>query len=146
MECTICKKHRDFELFTGKPIAELGEMVVSHFPVIDGAPVTKGRLLIEPRRHITGDMELTEDESKSLGLLINRSMNLLIRKLGAEHVYVFRINDVVAHFHFHVIARFPNTPKEYWGYKITEWPDDTKLDLEGVKKLSSELSSLLKPV
>jgi len=140
MECVICEKHKNFELVTGRPIAELGGMVVSHYPAINGALALKGHLLIEATRHVTDVAELTDEEAKTLGLLIQKSIKLLITELGAEHAYAFRINDVVPHFHFHVIPRFPNTPKEYWGHKITELPGATKLDLDGVKALSLKLS------
>jgi len=114
---------------------------VSHFPVIDGQEAIRGHLLIEPVRHITTPGELTDDEAASLGIAIKNYANLLMQKLDAEHVYVFRINDKVPHFHVHLVPRFPGTPKEYWGYKITEWPAIPRIGLEDVKKLSEKLTS-----
>ncbi len=135
----VCEKHKDFDQVTGVPIAEGEGFVVSHFPIIDGQKANKGHLLIEAKRHIVAADEISEAEAQALGLLICKSIKLLTKFLGAEHAYVFRINDKVAHFHFHIVPRFKNTPKEYWGHKITEWPDATKLDHDQVRSLSKEL-------
>ena len=142
MDCIICKKHANFDLYTGNPVAELGGMVVSHFPVINGAPANKGHFLIEAQRHVVDTGDLTDEESKSLGFLISKSIKVLTSGLGAEHAYAFRINDLVPHFHFHIIARYPNTPKEFWGHKISDWPGTTKLDLVQVKLLSDQIRKL----
>src|SRR5271163_1119664 len=103
MHCMICEKHKDFGSYVGMPITELGDLFVSHFPVIENERANKGHLIIEPKRHITDATELTDDEAKSLGLLIRDSIKLLRSALDAEHAYVFRLNDKVAHFHVHVV-------------------------------------------
>jgi histidine triad (HIT) family protein len=142
MECIICDKHKDLQASVGGAIATRNGMTVSHYPIIDNQPAIKGHLLIEPIRHVTEASELTEDEAMAMGLLIRNSIVLLKSKLGAEHAYVFRINDKVPHFHVHVVPRFPNTPAEFWGHKITEWNGATKLGLEQIQTLSSQLSHL----
>jgi diadenosine tetraphosphate (Ap4A) HIT family hydrolase len=133
----VCEKHHDFE-----PIAELDGFYVSHFPIISGEPATRGHLLIEAKRHIIDPVDLSDDEAKALGVLIRNSIRMLIKGIGAEHAYVFRLNDRVPHFHVHIVPRFSNTPKEYWGHKITEWPGALKLDLSGVKALTKKLKSI----
>jgi histidine triad (HIT) family protein len=141
MECVVCKKHQDFSSFTGSPMCELGGLVVSHFPIIDGVPANRGHLLIEPKRHVVDVGDLTDDESKSLGLLISKSIRVLTKNFGGEHAYAFRINDITPHFHFHVIPRFPNTPKEYWGHKISDWPGAAKVGLEEIQTISQQLKN-----
>jgi histidine triad (HIT) family protein len=139
MKCMVCEKQKNFKLFTGDPIANIGGMVVSHFPIIEQEKAIKGHLLIESRRHVADVAELSDDEAQALGLLICKCIKLLTKEFGAEHAYAFRINDKVSHFHFHIVPRFPGTPREFWGHKITEWPDATKLNLEEVHTLSQEL-------
>lgn len=99
----------------------------------------KGRLLIEPIRHVVNPEDLTPAEFSNMGLLLQKAMNLLKKELSAEHVYFFRINDMVPHFHFHVVPRYAGTPKEFWGLKIIEWPNFPKLNLPEVQDLSVKL-------
>lgn len=143
MHCMVCDKHRNFLKVTGQPIAERGGLVLTHFPVLDGQPANRGHLLIEPRRHVVDPAELTDDEASALGLLLRDAILILQNEVGAEHAYVLRINDKVAHFHCHVVPRYPGTPKEHWGPKLMEWPEFPKLDLEQVQSLSGQLQKKL---
>jgi len=135
----ICQKHEDFHSVTGDVIVEKGGWVVTHFPFIDGQKAIKGYLLIEPRRHILDLTEMNKEEALTLGELIRDGAELIKSKMGAEHVYVFRINDKVPHLHFHLAPRYSGTPKEYWGFKISEWPEAPKVGLEEIQKISRKL-------
>ncbi len=135
----VCDKHKNFEMSTGRPIMETPEYFVSHYPVVNREMALRGHLLIEPKRHVVDAAELSDGEAQGLGLLIRDSIKLLTKELGAEHAYVFRINDKVPHFHVHIVPRFSGTPKESWGHKITEWPGAVKLDLPGVQAVSGRL-------
>ncbi len=137
-DCFICKKHQALAEYTGEVITERGGLKLTHFPLVDGLLPTKGYLLIEPSRHIEDFTELSDSEASALGVLI-RDATKVIKSLGAEHVYLYRINDKVAHLHFHLIPRYPGTPKEYWGTKIMEWGGAEKLKLEQVRLLSEKL-------
>lgn len=138
-KCMVCEKHADFGRFTGEPIAERSGLVLTHFPQIDGEKAYPGHLLIETRRHITDLAQLNADEGRVLGGLISDGEKILKKYLQAEHVYLFRINDKVAHLHFHLIPRYADTPREFWGWKITEWPGAQRLALTAIKVLSTEL-------
>ena len=135
-DCFICKKHTSLLDYTAKAIAHDGGLTLSHFPIIDGELATKGHLLIEPTRHIEDLSEMNTNEAAALGKLISKGTTLIKEKFGAEHVYLFRINDKVAHLHFHLIPRYKNTPKEYWGLEIMKYPGAPKLTLEEIKKQS----------
>lgn len=139
MECMICDKHKDFQRVTGNPILQRDGLVVAHFPVIESVPATRGHLIIEPLRHLVNPTELSDNEAAALGLLIRDGIGLLTAKLGAEHVYVVRINDKVAHFHTHLVPRFAGTPKDFWGPKIMDWAGATKIGLAEVQQLSELL-------
>jgi diadenosine tetraphosphate (Ap4A) HIT family hydrolase len=75
-------------------------------------------------------------------VLLQKAMAIL-KKNGAEHVYFFRINDLVNHFHFHVVPRYPGTPKEFWGLKIIEWPEYPQADLTEIVELTKEFQKFL---
>jgi histidine triad (HIT) family protein len=137
MDCMICDKHKDLASATGGALFEKNGVTASHFPIIDNQPAIRGHILIEPTRHVVEASDLTEDEAMATGLLIRNSIALLKSKLGAEHAYVFRINDKVPHFHVHVVPRFAGTPTEFWGHKITEWNGAAKLGLEEIKALTN---------
>ena len=82
-----------------------------------------GYYMIESRRHFKGFYEATEDEAKALGLA-QRALSKAIKKaLDCEHVYFFVLGDGVPHLHIHVIAKYHDAPREYWGPKVDEWPD-----------------------
>jgi histidine triad (HIT) family protein len=82
-----------------------------------------GHVVVEPRRHVTGLGELTDKEAASLGLLVNDVGRALKTIERAEHVYSFVLGDWVPHLHFHVVPRYSGTPREYWGVRVSEWPD-----------------------
>ena len=138
MSCVICDKYSG--TYGIDPIAEIEGVTISHIMATPENPAHFGRLMIEPKRHVTKAEELTMSESSSMGLLIQRGIILLERELGAEHVYFFRINDQVTHFHFHLLPRYKNTPKDYWGLKILEWNDYPRIHQDEVKTLSERLS------
>jgi histidine triad (HIT) family protein len=136
MSCPLCHQEKNNLL---KPIAELDGITLSHILPSDDGFAMKGRLLIRPSRHATRPEELTPDEFSKMGILLQKAMALLQQRLGAEHVYFFRINDLVAHFHFHVVPRYPGTPKEFWGLKIIDWPDYPKVNLSEIQVLTTTL-------
>ncbi len=74
-----------------------------------------------------------------MGMLLQKGMTLLKNALGAEHVYFFRINDQVPHFHFHLVPRYPETPKDFWGLKIIDWPKYPKANVAEINELSELL-------
>jgi histidine triad (HIT) family protein len=132
-------KHQRLHELAGSPLAESGGLVLSHFPLIDSAPPTKGHLLIEPLRHITDITEMNEAECLALGPLVQKASKLIRSFLGAEHVYLFRINDKVPHLHFHLVPRYANTPKDFWGPSIMNWTGSEKISLQEVQHLSEIL-------
>ena len=135
MNCVICQKYSSQSLI----IAELDGITLTHLlPSPDGFAM-RGRLVIEPKRHVVAPEDLSPQEFSQMGMLLQKGMTLLKNALGAEHVYFFRINDQVPHFHFHLVPRYPETPKDFWGLKIIDWPKYPKANVAEINELSELL-------
>lgn len=141
-DCAVCMKHQDLNrgesAIAGIPIANRGGWFLSHFPVLDGKAATRGHLLIETKRHITDLTELNDEEAEAIGVLIRKGTAVL-RGIGAEHVYCFRINDVTPHLHFHLVPRYQGTAKEFYGLQIMNNPSAPKVTVPEIAKLSRVL-------
>jgi histidine triad (HIT) family protein len=127
-ECFVCRKHRDRgALMPGGAVAEDELVLVSHIitPEVlgrEGTDAYLGHLLVEPKRHAPGLADLTGAEACSIGRWCTRASRALREVAGAEHVYAAVFGDAVPHLHVHLLARFPATPREYWGTHVDEWP------------------------
>ncbi len=133
--CPVCTKHRA----PLTPIITSGEhAVLVHYPCGPDSPtVYKGHLFVESRRHVTSFADLSEEEAAEMGRLMAHGGRLLKEHLGAEQVYVFTIGHIVPHLHVHLVPRYPNTPKDYWGgWKLGEWPEAPRLGPTEVDELS----------
>lgn len=138
-DCFVCQKHRSLFQYAGEPLLERGGLLLTHFPKVESESTTPGRLLIEPRRHVTDFCEMSDEEASALGFLIREGSRVVREILRAEHVYLFRINDKVAHLHFHLVPRYSGTPREFWGPRILEWPDAPRIDLPEIQSLGQKL-------
>jgi diadenosine tetraphosphate (Ap4A) HIT family hydrolase len=114
--CYICDKHQ-----TGDGVVASDDlMVLAHvLPDLSGGPVYLGHLVIEPRRHIAGLADLTNDEAAALGQWAAAAA----KALDAEHVYSSVVGHRVDHLHLHLVPRYPGTPRDYWWPRLDEWPD-----------------------
>src|SRR3989344_6872599 len=139
MTCTICTKHQAILEHTGEPILERGGLVVTHFPKLETEPTVRGHLLIEPRRHILTLAEMNDEEAGALGVLVRTAEAAMHKVLNIQHVYFFRINDRVPHLHFHLIPRYSDTPREFWGTRIMELPGSPKVHFEEIKDMARRL-------
>jgi diadenosine tetraphosphate (Ap4A) HIT family hydrolase len=110
----------------GGPVAADDLVVVAHRPPPSpgpgGPPVYLGYLFVEPRRHAVGLADLTGPEAQAVGLWCARASRALREVAGAAHVYAAVLGDHVPHLHVHLVARYPGTPREFWGLKADEWP------------------------
>ena len=123
-ECLVCRKHRGEISEPGGAIYDDGLVRAGHTLLgPHGAPAYLGYLFVEPKRHAAGFADLTDREAQALGVLVARLSRALTRGGGAEHVYAFVLGDHVPHLHVHLVPRYPNTPREYWGVEVTGWPD-----------------------
>jgi histidine triad (HIT) family protein len=148
-ECFVCQKHRDrVRLMPAGPVAEDELVVVSHImtPDVvgrDGTDAYLGHLFVEPKRHAPGLADLTDAEARSVGWWSTRASRALRDVAGAEHVYAAVFGDAVPHLHIHLLARFPGTPREYWGIRVNEWPDARRGSAADIAELVARLREFL---
>ena len=109
----------------GGPVGVDELVIVSHLtplaPGRDGGPVYLGHLFVEPRRHAPGLADLTDPEARAVGLWCTRASRALREVAGADQVYVAVLGNRVAHLHVHLLARYPGTPRKFWGLNADEW-------------------------
>jgi diadenosine tetraphosphate (Ap4A) HIT family hydrolase len=143
-DCFICRKHRGQVLVPGGAIYEDDLVYAGHAQIREGQTVAYlGYLMVEPKRHTPGLTDLTDIEAQSLGLLVARVSRALKASEGAEHVYAFVLGDLVPHLHIHVVPRYPNAPREYWGVHVDEWPNAPHGGLQEIADLCARLRSCL---
>ena len=136
--CIICNKHQESKV----PFLLEGESAyVFHYEPSEKNPKTyKGHLFVEPKRHINTVADLRPFEAQEVGLLLSKAGKAIQKVLEPEHIYVFTIGHMVDHLHFHVVPRYANTPKEYWGgMKLHEWENAPFIDQPEISSISEEL-------
>lgn len=121
-DCFICRKHRGEVSIPGGVIYKDDLVYAGHAQIREGQSTTYlGYLMAETKRHAPGLADLTDAEAQALGLLVARLSRALKACEGAEHVYAFVLGDGVPHVHVHVVLRYPDAPREYWGVHVDEW-------------------------
>jgi histidine triad (HIT) family protein len=141
--CFVCAKHDDIDrVAPGGVLIADARVVVSHLPLStpagDASEAYLGYLFVEPRRHVAELGELDAGEAASFGALAARA-GAALQAVGAEHVYAAVIGHGVGHLHLHLIARYPETPREYWWTRIDEWPDAPRGDASAVAEFVARL-------
>jgi histidine triad (HIT) family protein len=120
-DCFICAKHADMP--ASVVVAPDAHVVVSHLPPGAQESVYLGYLFVEARRHVAELGDLSAQEGAAVGVAAARWSRALQEVAGAEHVYAAVIGHGIAHFHLHLIPRYPGTPREFWWTRVDEWPD-----------------------
>lgn len=121
--CLLCRKHRREWSTPGGAIYEDELVYISHAQIRDGQDTAFiGTLFVEPKRHVDGVEDLTDEEARALGLWSSRTARALKAVTHAEHIYLFRFGHHVDHLHLWLVPRYPGTPEEYWGTRVDEWP------------------------
>lgn len=141
-DCFVCRKHRGEITLPGGAIYEDDLVFAGHIKPQEEQTYL-GWLIVETKRHIPGLAEQTSDEAQATGLLVARLSQALKACTTAEHIYAFVLGDRVPHLHIHLIPRYPNTPREYWGTRVDEWPDAPKGDAEEIAALCEQLRTYL---
>lgn len=141
--CIICAKQAN-----SPDIVWQDEMVsVSHMvrhP--DRADNYLGYYMLETRRHVKGMYDASEEEMAAVGVMLRRLSRAMKEVLGAAHVYAFFIGEGVDHLHAHVVARYPDTPRAYWGPSVDEWPEAPRGTLEEIRALDAKMRLALRKV
>ena len=96
-------------------------------------------LMVEPKRHVTGLGELTDNEAAAMGLVVNNLARVLKTVEKAQQVYSFVLGDDVPHLHIHLVPRYPDTPREYWGIRASQWPDAPRGGIDDIAAICDRL-------
>jgi diadenosine tetraphosphate (Ap4A) HIT family hydrolase len=121
--CFVCDKHRRGSDVQGGVIYADDLVYAGHAHPVGDRDAYLGYLIAEPKRHVVGLGDLTDEEAGALGQLVTNLARALRTAEGAEHVYSFVFGDgQVRHLHVHLVPRYPGTPNAYRGYRVTDWP------------------------
>jgi diadenosine tetraphosphate (Ap4A) HIT family hydrolase len=102
--------------------------------------------VLEPKRHVPGLSDLTDEEASHFGLVQTHLSRALLKASGAEHVYAFVLGHHVPHLHLHLLPRYPDTPREYWWPRIDEWPDAPRGGEPEVREIVSRIRAAMEEV
>jgi diadenosine tetraphosphate (Ap4A) HIT family hydrolase len=143
-QCFICQKHRGEISLPGGAIYQDQSLYVGHAQIREGqAQVYLGYLMVEPKRHAPGLADLNDEEAKAMGLMVSRLSRALKASEGAQHIYAFVLGDLVPHVHIHVVPRYPNAPREFWGVHVDEWPDAPHGGPQEIAELCARIRAFL---
>lgn len=122
-DCFICNKHAGAIKTAGVTIYEDNYVYVGHIER-NGEPNYLGHIMIDLKRHAPTLGDMTMEEAKAFGMMIAKVSKALMESENAEHIYSYVMGDAVPHLHMHLVPRYPNTPKEYWGPNaVYDWED-----------------------
>lgn len=100
--------------------------------------------MIDLKRHIPTLAEMTVEEAKAFGVIMARVSKALKDSENAEHIYSLVSGNSVPHLHMHLVARYPNTPKEHWGpMEVYDWEDAPMGENNEVIELCNRLKTYL---
>jgi histidine triad (HIT) family protein len=142
-DCFICNKHAGAIETSGVAIYEDDYVYVGHIDK-NGMPNYLGHVMIDLKRHAPTLGDMTEEEAKAFGVMMARVSKALMDSEGAEHVYSLVSGNSVPHLHMHLVARYPNTPEEYWGpMAVYDWENAPMGDNNDVIDLCNRLKDYL---
>lgn len=144
-DCFVCVKHLQFRKNNSCLIFENDLIVVSHALLFgDEKDHYLGHAFVETKRHVPGINDLSKAEAEAVGWFTCLTARALTATMGFEHIYTFVLGDHVPHFHMHVIGRYPETPHEYWGNKVDEWPEAPRGNVTQINLVVEKLHSYFK--
>ncbi len=82
---------------------------------LDGPCPIPGWLVLTAERHCRALHDLDAGAAAALGTVAQRVARAQRERLGAEHVYLFAIGDLLHHFHLHLVPRYAATPPRLRG-------------------------------
>jgi histidine triad (HIT) family protein len=141
--CFICDKHQGNIQTAGVMIYENDYVYVGHIDR-NGQPNYLGHIMIDLKRHVPTLAEMDLEEAKAFGVMMARVSKALKETEGAEHIYAVVSGNSVPHLHMHLIARYPGTPKEFWGpFEVYDSPNARMGDNILVIELCNRIKSFL---
>lgn len=123
----------------GNVIYEDEHVYVGHIDKND-QPFYLGHIMIDLKRHVPTLAEMSEEEAKTFGVIMAKVSKALKESEGAEHVYALVAGNNVPHLHMHLVARYPETPEQYWGpMAVYDWEDAPKGTNDDVVELCERI-------
>ena len=109
----------------------------------DVNPITDGHTLIIPKAHAENIWEMSEKDITAIHLASKRIADAMKEVLGPVGIAVLQlngrgVNQVVMHYHLHLIPRAENTPE----LKMTTW-DLIPGDMDAIKKVSGKIAAVI---
>ncbi|GAP13278.1 diadenosine tetraphosphate (Ap4A) hydrolase [Longilinea arvoryzae] len=142
--CFICRKHNGEIDSPGGAVYEDEWVFAGHAFIPDGKDTAYlGMLLLEPKRHVANWIDLSDAEGEAMGRAAARIARALKKVCRAEHVYTFVLGHSIDHLHMFIIPRYPDTPREFWGLNVDDWPGAPRGGIEEIEDLCEDLRSAL---
>jgi diadenosine tetraphosphate (Ap4A) HIT family hydrolase len=139
-ECPACAVVRGERVLPGGILLREGPFVVH---AVDGATPVPGWLVVTAVRCTRAVYTLEGEELAALMPLCARVMQAQQRGLGAEHVYLFAIGDVLRHCHVHLVPRFADTPAHLRGRGVFDARPEEQLGRAAVEAACRTLRDAL---
>jgi histidine triad (HIT) family protein len=141
--CFICEKHKGTIKTAGATIYEDEYVYVGHIDN-NGKPNYLGHIMIDLKRHVPTLAEMNLDEASAFGVIMAKISRALKESEKAEHVYALVSGNSVPHMHMHLVARYPNTPEQYWGpFAVYDSPNARMGDNDEVINLCNRIKIYL---
>jgi diadenosine tetraphosphate (Ap4A) HIT family hydrolase len=126
--CTACDVLAGSRRVAGGVVRREGGFALH---ALDGPSPLPGWLVLTAERHCRALYDLDPPATAALGPLVQRVMQAQREALGAEHVYLFAIGDLLQHCHLHLVPRFAATPARLRGRGAFEaTADEARPDAE----------------
>jgi diadenosine tetraphosphate (Ap4A) HIT family hydrolase len=104
------------------------------------------QLVFDPR-HVSRVDELSAEEWRAMASDLFRAQSAIVRAVGADHVNVESLGNLVPHLHWHIVPRYRSDPR--WGAPIwlTSLGEmiETRLPREEQDALVRQLRSVIEP-
>jgi histidine triad (HIT) family protein len=107
-------------------------------------PISRGHVLIIPKRHVENMWEATEEELVIVMRTAKKLVHAIKDAINPDGVAVLQlngkaVNQVVMHYHFHLIPR----SKEEGKLSMTEW-ELIPGNMEAIKQTAGQITAAIK--
>ena len=110
---------------------------------LDGPSPLAGWLVLTAEQHCRAVYDLPAAAAAAIGPLVQRVMRAQRAALGAEHVYLFAIGDLLQHAHLHLVPRFAATPDRLRGRGAFEARPEDRLPDEALAEAARAVAKAL---
>jgi diadenosine tetraphosphate (Ap4A) HIT family hydrolase len=141
--CLVCRELTGEVVLPGGFVYE--DELVAGFHVISieqpDEPSYLGHLLVVTKRHAPRLGDLTDDEAAAVGVAATHLARSLVHRGGADWVFSAVIGTGVPHFHYHLVARYPETPRDLPWHQVDEWEGARRGDPDEIAAFVERLRS-----